>query len=253
VPGLRGSFLRGAVPHGSPLIHMSPHGITAIVSLPGRGAGLGRSTLDGRLRVRASRFGLASRVGAAVRSGVSCWRCCTETGSSTGARNEERADLVRKVLRKLNTRPKNHVCVGATNGSFCSRVQVDCMEDFDCVDLSPRCEDIDVDGKKECAGVFDPNQVPSVACVNSMCTDTSAPVCEAAGAGSATQCGQYGLCLDDADCPAGFNCVGLWPDGRKECVPGGGSCSSFADCPVRQVCASPREGGVPSCQAGFQP
>jgi hypothetical protein len=149
--------------------------------------------------------------------------------------------------------PKNHVCVGATNGSFCSRVQVDCMEDFDCVDLSPRCEDIDVDGKKECAGVFDPNQVPSVACVNSMCTDTSAPVCEAAGAGSATQCGQYGLCLDDADCPAGFNCVGLWPDGRKECVPGGGSCSSFADCPVRQVCASPREGGVPSCQAGFQP
>jgi hypothetical protein len=68
-----------------------------------------------------------------------------------------------------------------------------------------------------------------------------------------TQCGQYGLCLDDADCAAGFSCLGLWPDGRKECVPGGGSCSSVTDCPVQQVCASPREGGAPSCQAGYQP
>jgi hypothetical protein len=35
-------------------------------------------------------------------------------------------------------------------------------------------------------------------------------------------------------------------------VPNGGSCSSFTDCPIRQVCASPRDGGAPSCQAGYQ-
>ncbi len=151
--------------------------------------------------------------------------------------------------------PKNHVCVAGTNGSFCSRVQVDCIEDFDCVDLAPRCANVDGDlaQKKECAGVFDANQSMPVACVNADCTDGSAPVCETAGAGSMTQCGQYGLCLDGADCTAGFSCVGLWPDGRKECVPSGGSCSSFSDCPVREVCASPRNGGAPSCQAGFQP
>jgi hypothetical protein len=149
--------------------------------------------------------------------------------------------------------PKNHTCGGATNSSLCLRIQTDCLFEFDCVGVAPRCEDIDGDGSKECAGVFDPNQPASVACVNSDCADGSAPVCEAAGAGSVTQCGQYGLCLDDADCAAGFSCLGLWPDGRKECVPGGGSCSSVTDCPVQQVCASPREGGAPSCQAGYQP
>jgi len=150
--------------------------------------------------------------------------------------------------------PKNHVCVAGTNGSFCRRVQVDCLEDFDCVDLARSCEDIDGDGSKECAGSFDPNQTPPDACLNSDCTNVSAPVCETAGAGSTTACGQYGLCLDDVDntdCPSGFECVGLWPDGRKECVPSGGSCSNVSDCSVRQVCASPREGGTPSCQAGF--
>jgi hypothetical protein len=150
--------------------------------------------------------------------------------------------------------PKNHTCSGATNSGLCLRIQRDCLFEFDCTDVAPRCEDIDGDGNKECAGVFDPNQPSPVACVNSDCTDGSAPVCEAAGAGSSTQCGQYGLCLDDGDCAAGFSCVGLWPDGRKECVPSGGSCSSNpTGCPVQQVCASPREGGAPSCQAGYQP
>jgi hypothetical protein len=148
--------------------------------------------------------------------------------------------------------PKNHVCVGTANGAVCLRIQRDCALELDCLDLAPSCEDIDGDGNKECAGVFDPNAPSPEACVNSMCSDSSAPVCEAAGAGSQTQCGQYGLCLDDQDCAAGFSCVGLWPDGRKECVPGGGSCSSISDCPVQQVCASPREGGPPSCQAGYQ-
>ncbi|MDH3199276.1 MAG: hypothetical protein OEM15_00115 [Myxococcales bacterium] len=147
--------------------------------------------------------------------------------------------------------PKNHVCVAGTNGSFCARVQVECVAEFDCAGLAPRCEDIDGDGNMECAGVFDANQSMPVACLNSDCADVSAPVCETAGAGSTTVCGQYGLCRDGADCATGFDCVGLWPDGRMECVPSGGSCSNVSDCPVRQVCASPREGGTPSCQAGF--
>ena len=149
--------------------------------------------------------------------------------------------------------PKNHTCLGTTNSSFCVRIQRDCLDEFDCIDLAPRCEDIDGDGNKECAGVFDPNQASPSACVNTDCTDASAPVCETAANGSATQCGQYGLCVDDAGCAAGFSCLELWPDGRKECVPSGGSCASFGDCPVQQVCAAPREGGAPSCQVGYQP
>lgn len=149
--------------------------------------------------------------------------------------------------------PKNHTCVGVTNSSFCLRIQTDCLEEIDCIHVAPRCEDIDGDGNKECAGVFDPNQSSPSACVNSDCTDAAAPVCETAGAGSTTQCGQYGLCLDDTGCAAGFSCLELWPDGRKECVRSGGSCSSFTDCPIRQVCAAPREEGVPACQAGYQP
>jgi hypothetical protein len=149
--------------------------------------------------------------------------------------------------------PKNHTCFATASSSFCARIQRDCLEDHNCVGLAPRCEDIDGDGNKECAGVVDPNAASPSACVNSQCADVSAPVCETAAVGSATQCGQYGLCLGDGDCAAGFDCVALWPDGRKECVPSGGSCSSFADCPVQQVCAASREGGAPSCQAGYQP
>ncbi len=148
--------------------------------------------------------------------------------------------------------PKNHVCSSRVNSSFCRRIQQSCEAEFDCVDLAPRCEDIDGDLQKECAGTFNPNDPMSAACTNVQCSDPSAPVCEAASFGSTTQCGQYGLCLGDADCAAGFSCIALWPDGRKECVPAGGSCSSFADCPVQEVCASPRTGGVPSCQAGLQ-
>jgi hypothetical protein len=151
--------------------------------------------------------------------------------------------------------PKNHVCGGTANSTFCLRVQRECLADFDCIGLAPYCENIDGDlaGKKECAGTPDPNDPGSGACLNAGCMDSSAPVCELSSAGSTTQCGQYGLCLDDGDCAAGFRCVGLWPDERKECVPDGGSCTNFEDCPVRQVCASARDGGAPSCQVGYQP
>jgi len=157
--------------------------------------------------------------------------------------------------------PKNHVCAGTASSSFCLRIQRDCLADFDCEGLAPRCANIDGDlgidddpdgGSKECAGTSDPNQPSADPCVNSACTSPSAPVCEVVGPGSGTDCGQYGLCLSDSDCDVdgGFKCEALWPDGRKECVRTGGSCSSFDDCDPREVCASPREGGPPSCQAG---
>jgi len=146
--------------------------------------------------------------------------------------------------------PKNHLCFGTAASEFCVRIQTDCAEDFDCFGLAPSCADIDGDGNKECAGVLDPNAPSLETCLNASCSDGAAPVCEAAAFSSTSQCGQYGLCLSDDDCAGGFSCVGLWSDGRKECVPSGGSCSSFADCPTREVCAAPREGGVPSCQAG---
>ena len=151
--------------------------------------------------------------------------------------------------------PKNHVCGGTASSTFCRRIQRACAEDFDCVDLAPRCENIDGDleEKKECAGTFDPNDSSSDACVNAQCSNPSFPVCEASSVSSKTQCGEYGLCLEDDDCEGGFSCVALWPDGRKECVPDGGSCASFEDCDAQQVCASPRTGGAPTCQVGYQP
>ncbi len=147
--------------------------------------------------------------------------------------------------------PMNHVCGGTAVSSFCVRIHRDCSFAFECVDVATHCEDIDGDGNKECAGSLDANDPSSGACTNAQCGDPS-PVCEVSGVGSAAQCGQYGLCIGGNDCASGFDCVALWPDGRKECVPPGGDCSSFSDCPVRQVCASPREGGAPSCQVGLQ-
>jgi hypothetical protein len=149
--------------------------------------------------------------------------------------------------------PKNHTCLQVGFSSFCVRINVDCQNEFDCVELAQRCEDVDGDGNKECADVFDPNAASPVTCLNSACSDPGSPVCEADGAQGMTACGQYGLCLGPGDCATGFSCVELWPDGRKECVPEGGSCSSFASCPIRQVCAAPQEGGAPSCQSGVAP
>lgn len=146
--------------------------------------------------------------------------------------------------------PKNHICVDDGNSQFCHRVHRTCTEFIDCAGAGPLCADIDGDGTKECAGVIDPNQSTPTSCVNSACTEPSAPVCEMAGISTTTICGQYGLC-NNGGCADGFECVALWPDGRTECVPTGGSCSSYRDCPIRQVCASPREGGPPACQSGL--
>ena len=135
--------------------------------------------------------------------------------------------------------PKNHVChaFSGASSSYCVRANRDCNVDTDC--------------RSECAGKLGASDA---ACVTSdpMCTG-SVPVCEAAPFGNAryAACSAYGLCLEDADCAAGFECVGLWQDGRAECVPvAGTTCNQVTDCPPQQVCAAPRSGGPPSCQSG---
>lgn len=60
-------------------------------------------------------------------------------------------------------------------------------------------------------------------------------------------CSAFGPCASDDDCAGGYECVDLWGDGVRECVPAGGSCSRTADCPPPAICASPAEGGVPRC------
>lgn len=160
----------------------------------------------------------------------------------------------RRLPCQLNDHcPKSHKCVlvGAQE-QFCMRVHESCLEDQDCSpDLAPRCADVDGDGKKECAPVFDPNVYPPEACLNENCGGAT-PVCEFSSTGSSASCGRYGLCRPGmSDCAAGFECVALWLDGRSECVPTGGSCSHISDCPSHQVCASARDGGPPSCQAGL--
>ncbi|MDH4281703.1 MAG: hypothetical protein OEV36_03535, partial [Myxococcales bacterium] len=143
--------------------------------------------------------------------------------------------------------PKSHVFKSGPS-SFCVRVYQTCHLDEDCAGLGTFCEDVDSDGTNECVG-----QLGSGPCVNSACPSSSAPVCEAGGSGTTATCGDYGLCLTSADCDTGFECLGLWQDGRKECVPINGTCDRVTDCPLQQVCAAPRSGGAPSCQTGTAP
>jgi len=147
--------------------------------------------------------------------------------------------------------PKSHFCHRLDATGFCRRMHQSCDNEFDCAGIAPRCDDIDGNGTTECAGAFNPNAVPALACLNSMCSG-STPVCEVGEDSGFTDCGQFGLCTGPADCAAGFECVALWLDGRSECVPVGGSCSHITDCLPRQVCASPRSGEAPSCQVGAQ-
>jgi len=144
--------------------------------------------------------------------------------------------------------PKSHVCTTTLTASFCVRVYRTCHQDEDCAGFGSRCADVDGDSVKECVGELGSS---GNACVNSDCGG-STPVCEMGAVPTAAMCGDYGLCRSDNDCDVGngFVCVGLGQDGRMECVKSGGSCSNVTQCPLRQVCAAPRNGGSPSCQAG---
>jgi hypothetical protein len=144
--------------------------------------------------------------------------------------------------------PKNHVCYTVQNAStskFCVSSFRTCrLPELDCSLLGSACADVDNDGTKECVGELG---ATGEGCVNADCGG-SAPVCEMGAAPTTASCGDYGLCRNSDECDAGFECVGLWQDGRMECVPSGGTCDQVTDCPLQQVCAAPRNGGSPSCQ-----
>ncbi len=175
---------------------------------------------------------------------------------------EDGACVDRRVPCELDVQcPKNHRCFNLQNTSisrFCVSMFRTCNVADDCLQLGSGCVDVDGDGRKECTGVMggatcDGDDI-SGCCENAGCLDPSAPVCERPAFTTAI-CGQFGLCLDNTDCAAGFVCAALWPDGRKECVADtGAQCETYRDCPrERQVCAAPWAGGPPSCQAGTEP
>ena len=147
--------------------------------------------------------------------------------------------------------PKSHVCTATPSSRYCIRTHRTCNEDTDCggfAAVGSFCADVDNDGTKECVGDLGAS---GQGCVNADCGG-SAPVCEVGAAPTVASCGDYGLCRNSGECDAGFECAGLWQDGRRECVPSGGSCDQVTDCPLQEVCAAPRAGGPLSCQAGSQ-
>ena len=197
------------------------------------------------------------------------YRCVPKTSGCTqyfedydcplGFSCEDGACVDRRVpYDSITDCPKNHVLftlANATTSRFCVSVFRSCNRDSDCSFLGSGCADVDGDGRKECTGDLD-----GAACVNrgvpsqvetTSCESASAPVCETVTATIAV-CGQYGLC-NPGDCADGFACVGLWQDGRKECVEigvGNDVCSKVTECAPNEVCAAPRNGGSPRCQAG---
>lgn len=147
--------------------------------------------------------------------------------------------------------PKSHVCSTTPTASFCVHVYRTCHEDVDCAGFGEFCANVDNDndGTSECTGELGST---GNACMNATCGSSSAPVCETGAVATNSACGDYGLCRSNADCDVtgGFHCVGLWQDGRKECVRTGGTCDQATDCDPQEVCAAPRAGGAPSCQVG---
>lgn len=153
--------------------------------------------------------------------------------------------------------PKSHICLTVSAGldpiaQYCARVSRTCVvAENDCTWLGNSfgsfCDDVDGDGTDECTGERD---ATGEACVNAKC---GGAVCETGAHGSDASCASYGLCRFDNECGVGFECVGLWQDGRRECVPTGGTCDEVTDCDPQQVCAAPRNGGSPRCQTGKIP
>jgi hypothetical protein len=154
--------------------------------------------------------------------------------------------------------PKSHLCTSTSVASYCTRTHRTCNQDTDCSGFAiagSHCADVDNDGREECVGELDAS---GKGCVNADCGGSDPPVCEIDANPITASCGDYGLCLIDNDCGAGFVCAALWQDGRKECVlddPGAeDNCiSEPTRCPLQQVCAAPRNGGPPSCQSGSGP
>jgi hypothetical protein len=128
-----------------------------------------------------------------------------------------------------------------SQGSFCEYVARACADLDACFTPSGVCRDFDGDGDTECGGNSAPSECPATACSGNDACGTDPTLLR-------SSCGDYGPC--QSACNGGFTCVDAWGDGQGECVPTGGSCTTNADCPERQVCAPPNGGGAPACQAG---
>lgn len=125
---------------------------------------------------------------------------------------------------------------------FCVPFNRPCSSDAACFGGGP-CVDIDGDGRTEC------NAMAGVCRANTDCP--ARLTCGLDAERITPRCINYGPCRDAAACPSGYECRDAWGDGVRLCVPAGGSCTTSADCPVRQVCAVPAVGGAPRCIAAL--
>ncbi len=147
--------------------------------------------------------------------------------------------------------PHGYTCFFASpDQRFCRRVSQPCGDDLDCLVLGVLCGDSDGDEQKECMPSLTPNEPGAVSCDVTQCAEAAAPVCEISQDGLVAECGRFGACSAPVQCASGFQCRDLWGDGRSECVAGPGSCVDSSECALREVCASPRVGGAPTCIGG---
>ncbi|MGB5809601.1 MAG: hypothetical protein WBG86_03670, partial [Polyangiales bacterium] len=178
--------------------------------------------------------------------------CATSDDCVTGFACEDEVCVDRRVpCMVVDDCPHGYGCRQvAPDQQFCLRISRACNDDIDCQARGVPCGDVEGDGPMECMAAFEPSDPQAVSCDNAQCTSPTEPVCELTAPGTRAVCGQFGLCASAQDCADGFSCSDLWGDGRKECVLPDGSCADSTDCPVREVCASPRSGEAPRCVGG---
>lgn len=144
--------------------------------------------------------------------------------------------------------PYGFLCFFASpDQRFCRWISRPCGDDLDCLTIGVPCGDVDGDGLRECMPSLTPLSPDPISCINAQCPGSVAPVCQPSVQGTGAVCGDFGLCVQTADCAAGFECRDLWGDGRSQCVLPGGSCVDSSGCAPRSVCGSPRPSGPPAC------
>jgi hypothetical protein len=137
--------------------------------------------------------------------------------------------------------PKGYFCHSPpSRGSppFCVFVARPCATDEACFGFG-FCREITGAGRFFCETSIRPCSL------NSECT-VPGEVCGVDPEAVLSVCQQYGPCADGSDCAPGFRCVDLNSSGSPQCVPTTG-CNSNLDCTAPAVCASPPEGGPPTC------
>ncbi len=134
--------------------------------------------------------------------------------------------------------PWGFVC-DTTGATFvCRRTLLRCFDDAQC-EPGWRCLDTNGDGDAECIA-------EGVCRARGDCADGL--TCATRPAERFASCERFGACGAASDCAAGMECRDLWGDGVRECVEPGG-CASNVECGAGAICATPPEGGPPSCLA----